>query len=103
MISRRGLLAMGAAGLACPAFAQTPGLASIAHSRGILFGTAAASYEFRDTDFPPLLAREAGLLVPEYEMKRHVVEPRPGAYDFSGIDTLMAFVRAHGMAFRGHP
>jgi endo-1,4-beta-xylanase len=36
-------------------------------------------------------------------MKRHVVEPEPGRYDFSGIDALMGFARAHGMAFRGHP
>ena len=43
------------------------------------------------------------MLVPEYEMKRHVIEPKPGAYDFSGLDSLMAFARMHGMAFRGHP
>jgi endo-1,4-beta-xylanase len=69
----------------------------------LIFGTAAASYELKDPDFPPLLARQAAMLVPEYEMKRHVVEPQPGVYDFSGLDTLMAFARAHGMAFRGHP
>ena len=103
MISRRALLAAGAGSLIFPARAQAPGLAALAASRNILFGTAAASYEFRDADFPPLLARDAGLLVPEYEMKRHVVEPNPGAYDFSGIDALLAFARQHGMAFRGHP
>lgn len=108
MITRRALMAAGAAGLvtsplAVPAFAQQQSLASLARSRGLIYGAAAASYELRDADFPPLLAREAAMLVPEYEMKRHVVEPRPGAYDFSGIDTLLAFAGAHGMAFRGHP
>ena len=52
---------------------------------------------------PPLLPREAAILVPEYEMKRNVVEPQPGAYDFSGFDALMAFAHRHGMAMRGHP
>jgi endo-1,4-beta-xylanase len=75
----------------------------LAAGRRLIFGTAAATYEWHDADFPPLLAREAAMLVPEYEMKRNVVEPEPGRYDFSGIDTLMAFARAHGMAFRGHP
>ena len=86
-----------------PSSAQTAGLGAIAASRNLVFGVAAATYEFRDMDFPPLLAREAAMLVPEYEMKRHVVEPRPGAYDFSGIDALLGFAKSHGMAFRGHP
>ena len=95
-LSRRALLAAGGASLIAPAFAQAPNsaqtgsLAALAAAGGIVFGTAAASYELRDADFPPLLARQAAMLVPEYEMKRHVVEPRPGVYDFSGIDTLMA-------------
>ena len=78
-------------------------LGALAAASGLVFGSAAASYELRDADFPPLLAREARMLVPEYEMKRHVVEPRPGIYDFSGIDALLAFAKTHGMAFRGHP
>ena len=109
LLTRRALLAAGTASLVAPAFAQTPNfaqsvsLAALASASGIVFGTAAASYELRDADFPPLLARQSAMLVPEYEMKRAMVEPRPGAYDFSGIDTLMAFGRAHNMAFRGHP
>jgi endo-1,4-beta-xylanase len=103
VITRRALLAAGLGGFIAPAFAQAQSLASLAAGRRLIFGTAAATYELRDADFPPLLAREAAMLVPEYEMKRHVVEPEPGRYDFSGIDTLMAFARAHGMAFRGHP
>jgi endo-1,4-beta-xylanase len=104
VITRRALLAAGLGGLAAPAFAQAyPGLRDLAAGKRLIFGTAAATYELKDADFPPLLAREAAMLVPEYEMKRHVVEPAPGRYDFSGIDTLMAFARAHGMAFRGHP
>ena len=109
MITRRALLAAGAGSalfsgsFAAPALAQNQSLRALALARNLIFGTAAATYELRDADFPPLLAREAAMLVPEYEMKRHVVEPRPGVYDFSGIDTLQAFAKAQGMAFRGHP
>lgn len=108
MITRRDLLAAGLGGFIAPAFAQSPpfqypSLAALAAGKRLIFGTAAATYELQDADFPPLLAREAAMLVPEYEMKRHVVEPEPGRYDFSGIDALLAFARAHGMAFRGHP
>jgi endo-1,4-beta-xylanase len=109
MITRRALLAAAAGGLATPTFAQAPafaqpgGLAAVAAAHGILFGMAAASYEFRDADFAPLLARQAAILVPEYEMNRHVVEAQPGVYDFSGIDALIGFARTRGMAFRGHP
>ena len=107
MISRRSLLGAGSAlfsgFFANPVAAQNQSLAALAAARNLVYGAAAASYEFRDADFPPLLAQQAAMLVPEYEMKRHVVEPQPGAYDFSGIDTLMDFAKAHGMAFRGHP
>jgi endo-1,4-beta-xylanase len=103
MITRRTALISGAAALATPAFAQTPSLRALAADKGILFGSAAASYEFKDADFPPLLAREAAILVPEYEMKRDVVEPSPGIYDFSGCDTLMNFAHGHRMRMRGHP
>ncbi len=91
MITRRTALISGAAALAAPAFAQMPSLRALAAAKGILFGSAAASYELKDADFAALLPREAAILVPEYEMKRDVVEPSPGAYDFSGCDALMTF------------
>src|SRR5437016_3651015 len=100
MITRRACLAGAGSALSCgflpnPLNAQSESLAALAQAKNILFGTAAASYELRDADFPPLLAREARILVPEYEMNRRDVEAKPGVYDFSGIDTLMAFARQH--------
>ena len=103
MITRRTALVAGAAALAAPAFAQTSSLRALAKAKGILFGTATATYELKDADFTGLLPREAAILVPEYEMKRDVVEPSPGAYDFSGCDTLMNFAEERGMRMRGHP
>ena len=103
MITRRAALVSGAAALAVPVFAQTRSLRALAADKGILFGSAAATYEFKDADFTALLPRDAAILVPEYEMKRDAVEPSPGAYDFSGCDALMNFAQTRGMRMRGHP
>jgi endo-1,4-beta-xylanase len=102
MITRRAALAGGISLLVPPVQAEEQSLRSLAAAKGITFGCAAATYELRDADFPPLLAQQAGILVPEYEMKRNVTEPQPGAYDFSACDALMDFTRRHDMAMRGH-
>jgi endo-1,4-beta-xylanase len=106
--TRRAVLAAGLGSIIAPTFAKAvpppnPSLASLAASRRLIFGTAAATYELRDADYSALLAREVAMLVPEYEMNRKVVEPEAGSYDFSGIDALLAFARVHHIAFRGHP
>jgi endo-1,4-beta-xylanase len=81
---------------------QAP-LRALAAQRGIVYGSAVSSYELRDPAFAASLAQEAAILVPEYEMKRGVIEETRGRYDFSGLDLLLAFARTHGMAVRGHP
>lgn len=78
-------------------------LRAAAAARGVLYGCAVASAEFSETDFGLALAREAAILVPEYEMKRAIVEAVRGRYDFSGCERILAFARAHDMQFRGHP
>jgi len=84
------------------AIASDEGLRVIAAQRGVVYGCAAATYELKDSAFAAALAREAGILSAEYEMKRAALEPTRGQYDFSGGDGLLAFARAHGMVFRGH-
>jgi endo-1,4-beta-xylanase len=81
---------------------QDRGLCDIAARRGTVYGCAAATYELKDQGFSAVLAREAGMLSAEYEMKRAALEPTRGAYDFSGGDRLLAFARARDMEFRGH-
>ena len=104
MICRRHLLAALPVSLAFPARAQkAQSLRALAAAKGLVFGTAAASYELKDRDFAALLPVQAVQLVPEYEMKRDVLEPRPGGYDFSGMDALAAFAARSGMTLRGHP
>ncbi len=103
MISRRSVLTAGASALAFPAAAQDRrSLKAIAAARNFTFGTAAASYELKDADFAPILAREAAQLVPEYEMKRDALETKPGVYDFADLDALFAFAAKNHMTMRGH-
>ncbi|MGD0191191.1 MAG: endo-1,4-beta-xylanase [Rhizomicrobium sp.] len=79
------------------------GLRNHASNRGLVYGSATSTFQLRDLGFAGALAREAGLIVPEYEMKRGVLEPQPGRYDFSGCDSLLAFARGHSILMRGHP
>lgn len=113
MISKRALLmGAGAFGLCASvtdaaqlrtSMQGAPPLREQAKAHGLLYGAAAASYQLEAADFSEALCSEAGMLVPEYEMKRGVVEAVRGKYDFSGVDRLLAFAQAHNMRFRGHP
>lgn len=97
-------MGLGAGAFASPGIAQAlNSLKEIAQSRGITFGTAAASYQLKDRSFENLLTSQAAILVPEYEMKREFLEPEPGRYDFTALDWLFAFAARNGLSMRGHP
>jgi endo-1,4-beta-xylanase len=108
MLTRRLLLAHMAAssvtaGLRPSIVSDTDrGLRDIAARRGILYGSAAATYELKDPAFAAALAREAAIIVAEYEMKRSDIETAPGVYDFSACDALLRYARANNMVLRGH-
>jgi endo-1,4-beta-xylanase len=77
-------------------------LASVAARTGRLYGCAATTGEFGNAEFVSLLKREAGILVAEYEMKRHALQPQPDTYNFAPADVLLRFANDNGMGFRGH-
>ena len=81
---------------------DSPGLAARAARRGMLYGAATANYELALADFAAAFAREANILVAEYEMKRDAMEPLRGRYDFSASDKLADFAARHQMKMRGH-
>jgi endo-1,4-beta-xylanase len=103
---RRDVLAAGAGALVLPSLAASAQgrntLAAIAAAKGLVFGSAAATYELKDSDFVPLLQRETAQLVPEYEMKRKALETKPGVYDFTALDSLFAFAARSRLSMRGH-
>ncbi|MGC9954193.1 MAG: endo-1,4-beta-xylanase [Rhizomicrobium sp.] len=104
MLTRRSVLGGVAAGWLASAAGAAPDtpLRQRAAARGRFYGCAVGSYQLRDDDFAQVLAREANMLVPEYELKRDTVEPSPGQFDYSGADALLGFAAAHGMKMRGH-
>ena len=103
VLRRRAFLTTGASALAFPAAAQNPqSLKAIAQARGLTFGSATATYQLQDTAFAPLLASQVAQLVPEYEMKRDALEPQPGRYGFSALDSLFAFAARNRLSMRGH-
>ncbi|MEI9995826.1 MAG: endo-1,4-beta-xylanase [Rhizomicrobium sp.] len=111
MITRRIALAGVAALAAAPMVAaalrpeiaeDTAPLRALAATKGLLFGAANNNYWLRDADFAAASARDCGILVPEYELKRFLTEPVRGAYDFSASDALLGFAERHAMLFRGH-
>jgi endo-1,4-beta-xylanase len=80
-----------------------PPLRTLAASRGLIFGAANNNFWLRDPDFAQACARDCGILVPEYELKRDLTEPAPGDYDFSASDVLLSYAQRNRMQFRGHP
>ena len=109
-MKRREFLAGAAALTACSPIPQsaaqvggTAGLAAHARKSGRYFGAAIKSRQLReDPDFTAAIARECDMVVQEYELKRGTTEPKPGKYDFSGADQIIAFAQEHGMRARGH-
>jgi len=113
MMNRRAILG-GLAATACAAPAganwlrtgiddnDTP-LRTLAASRGLIFGAANNNFWLRNADFALACARDCGILVPEYELKRDLTEPVQGEYDFSASDALLGYAQKNRMLFRGHP
>jgi endo-1,4-beta-xylanase len=80
-----------------------PGLDARAARTGRKFGCAIKSSQIaKDPPFMRAVLREAGVIVPEYELKRHVTQPAPGRFDFTGADRIIDFAGKHGLRARGH-
>jgi endo-1,4-beta-xylanase len=113
-ISRRRLLrdwASAATGAAAahllPITAQaTPAPNSIGGTgaaHGILAGCAVNGLGLqRDAEFRQLLATQAGIVVPENEMKWRELRPTPDTFNYAAADRLMDFAAQNGILVRGH-
>ncbi|WP_216900777.1 endo-1,4-beta-xylanase [Synechococcus sp. CCY 9618] len=80
----------------------TPTLQALAAARGLRWGAAVTNAQLQDPGFRNLVTTQAGLIVPESEMKWDGLEATPGRFDFSAPDRLLGFAREHGLAMRGH-
>ncbi|MCR0980936.1 endo-1,4-beta-xylanase [Roseomonas populi] len=113
--SRRTALGMALASVAGCARAQgsnqqgspdknpPPGLWQIARDRGFTFGAAVqANMLASDPLYAAAYEREAGVLVPEFEGKWSVLQPKEGEFDFSMLDAIISWGQARGRPIRGH-
>jgi endo-1,4-beta-xylanase len=104
MIGRRAALALGAALPGCArAQGEAPPLRQAAQARGIAFGAAIRSDLLRaDPAYAALFAREAALLVPEWEAKWEALQPEEGRFDFEPLAEILRFAQANNQRVRGH-
>ncbi|MBP0494441.1 endo-1,4-beta-xylanase [Roseomonas sp. SG15] len=109
--TRRAALGMALAAISGCARAQPanpdlnppPGLWQIARGRGFTFGAAVqANMLASDPLYAAAYEREAGVLVPEFEGKWSVLQPKEGEFDFSQLDAIINWGQARGRPVRGH-
>lgn len=100
---RRPLLAAALGGPAAAQAQQPPSLREIARARGLSFGTAVRGQVLNDDPaLAAIVAREADLLVPEWEGKWDALQPGRGRFDFSQLRPILRFAQANNQRVRGH-
>ncbi len=92
--------ALGSSALA----AETAALRRLAAAKGLLYGTTISAAQItHDPAFVDLVLRQAGLVVPENDMKwQDMNRGAPGRDDYGPADTVAGFAVAGGLALRGH-
>ncbi|KTC48468.1 1,4-beta-xylanase [Pseudomonas fluorescens ABAC62] len=78
-------------------------LRTVAAEHGLLFGFAIDPAQL-DTNpiYRDVVARQAGIVVPENALKWAQVHPAPDRYTFSPVDSVVAFAQANHQRMRGH-
>ena len=80
-----------------------PTLQEIAGDAGMLFGSAASADPLaRDSTYRTALARQCGILTPEFQLNWNIVEPARGRLDFTGADAIASFAKATSKTIHGH-
>ncbi len=106
-VSRRRLLQLAAASVTATngrvaVAAPTPGLSTIAASKGLLFGSAAAEVIDTDPAYRDLYITQTKIITTDVALKIGRIAPQPGPKHFESADRLLAFCDQHGIAMRGH-
>jgi endo-1,4-beta-xylanase len=112
-LRRRSVLSGGVAGLGGIAALlasssvhaeQTEALNRLAAQKGLRYGTTISAAQItRDPTFVALVLQQAGLVVPENDMKwLDMNRGAPGDDDYGPADTVAGFAVEGGLALRGH-
>ena len=103
-----GLATLGSGiGLLTPArssAADAAALRKLAAEKGLIYGTTISAAQINtDHKFVDLVLRQAGLVVPENDMKwQDMNRGRPGEDDYGPADTVAAFALENDLVLRGH-
>lgn len=103
-ISRRGVLALMAAGGLLPLHAaeMPEPLKALGKRKGLNVGNAIGARKFKDPAYKALMARECNMMVAENEGKWLSLAPRAGTYNFERADEMYTWAQEQGMLIRGH-
>ncbi len=107
-LTRRHLLSTALAALPVAASAATKaaapqGLAGIAAAHGLAYGAAVQSdLVAADKQYADLIAAQCAVLMPAYEAKFAVLQPKEGKFDFAPLDAVLAWAAANAKTVRGH-
>jgi endo-1,4-beta-xylanase len=106
-VSRRRLLQLAAASVSATngraaVATPAPGLGTIAASKGLLFGSAAAEVIDTDPAYRDLYITQTKIITTDVALKIGRIAPQPGPKHFESADRLLAFCDQHGIAMRGH-
>ena len=103
-----GLAALGA-GVSVPLraplqAAEAKSLKRLAAEKGLIYGTTISAKQItQDAAFIAVVEQQAGLVVPENDMKWQDINlGAPGKDDYSRADTIAGFAVESGMVLRGH-
>jgi endo-1,4-beta-xylanase len=78
-------------------------LRALAGARNVLFGAAAVSRVLKtDAAMAAIYAREAALIVPDFEMKWRAIRPAQSVYNYAAGDELAHFAAQNRLRLRGH-
>jgi endo-1,4-beta-xylanase len=107
-----GIAATAAANPAAPIGVHIPAgpsLNALAQQKGRRFGSCVGSHRrgalrgvVQNPYYTGILEAECGVVVPENEMKWQFTRRGPAEYDFAGMDAIVEWAQAAGIAVRGH-
>ena len=73
-----------------------------AAAKGLIYGAAAKKAELENTQFAASVIQECDMVVPKWEFRWNWLNPNPNEFNFTQTDSLVQWVKTHGMLLRGH-
>lgn len=108
IFGRRQFLTSATATLAAATFIRSarplppPTLASVANSKGLLFGSEIGHDVAKDPQFVELVGNQCSIVAPGWVLKWGALRPNPEQFDFQGGDAYVQFAKANHLLARGH-